>query len=172
MSKRSEIEESYTHHGPSFCKERKSLKTSPSEEFETIIFIMNKTKAVRNKNLLFFCFPCFYTFSVRSTRWHKLEVSLYMYLHKKRPVTSHHLSWLVTVTVMITNVKCFCLFILIFNAVTVLYLVITFTVIHFLFEGTDLMKQEQFIWAPFCVLEVHVTVYHDKFPYNKTNYMH
>ena len=68
-----------------------------------------------------------------------------MYLHKKRPVTSHHLSWLVTVTVMITNVKCFCLFILIFNAVTVLYLVITFTVIHFLFEGTDLMKQEQFI---------------------------
>jgi hypothetical protein len=62
VSKQSEIEESYMHCGPSFSKEHNSLKTSPLEEFETIIFITNKTKAVRNKNLVsppqflhFFC---------------------------------------------------------------------------------------------------------------------
>jgi hypothetical protein len=63
VSKRSEIEESYMRCGPSFSKECKSLKTSPLEEFETIIFITNKTKAVRNKNLpFFFVFPVFTLF--------------------------------------------------------------------------------------------------------------
>jgi hypothetical protein len=37
------------------------------------------------------------------------------------------------------------------NAATVLYLVITFTVRHFLFEGTELMKQQQLKGTSFCV---------------------
>jgi hypothetical protein len=37
VSKRSEIEKSYSRCGPLFSKERKSLKTSPLEELETIL---------------------------------------------------------------------------------------------------------------------------------------
>jgi hypothetical protein len=32
-----------------------------------------------------------------------------------------------------------------------MYLVITFTVRHFLFEGTEIMKEQQFQWTSFCV---------------------
>jgi hypothetical protein len=39
LSKRSEIQKSYSHRGPSFAKECKCLKTSPLEELE-IIFLM------------------------------------------------------------------------------------------------------------------------------------
>jgi len=57
------------HCGPLFSKECKSLKNSPLEEFETIISIMNKIKAVRNENLLFFfVFLVFTLLFVRSTR--------------------------------------------------------------------------------------------------------
>ena len=38
MSKWSEIEKSYSRCGPSFFKKCKSLKTSPLEEHETILF--------------------------------------------------------------------------------------------------------------------------------------
>jgi hypothetical protein len=61
VSKRSEIKKSYMHRGPSFSKERESPRTLPLEESETIIFIMSKTKAVTNKNLVF-VFPVFTLF--------------------------------------------------------------------------------------------------------------
>jgi hypothetical protein len=37
VNKRSEIEKSYSHCGPSFSKEPKALKTLPLEEHETIL---------------------------------------------------------------------------------------------------------------------------------------
>jgi len=117
VSKQSEIEASYMHCGPLFSKECKSLKTLPLEENETIIFIINKTKAARNKNLLFFfVFPVFTLFLQGLRDDVNWRFHCVCTLHKMRPVTSHHLCGNYSCCYD-NNVKCFCLFILIVNAV-------------------------------------------------------
>ena len=50
-SKQSEIEKSYSHCGPSFSKECKSLKTSPLEELETILSAWFKQARTTNASI-------------------------------------------------------------------------------------------------------------------------
>ena len=51
LSKRSEIEKSYSHHVPSFAKECKSLKTLPLEELEIILSAWFKQALTANVSI-------------------------------------------------------------------------------------------------------------------------